>query len=487
MKHTLLIAFLAAASSSAAPLETVMVNTNGVQVAPSMLTLTNVVIQGFAFEDLDDVDISGRSIGDVPTWDGTNLVFAAPGGHDPVTLGADDIGSLVGQERTVSTNDVIRALTGATVPAALISNEEGVGLQASGTFSQIALTAGASSYVEANPKMVAPLFEGSGAGLYDIAATNLIGTIDGARLPAILPALDGSALTGVIPADASVTAAKTTIGGTPDGTKFLRDDWTWQAAAGGGIGGSTGGTDNLALRANGAGGATVQSSALQIDDATASTQQNVALVNADPATNSALVLTPKGTGALIFGPKPNAEASGGNARGTYAVDLQMTRNSASQVASGGSAVVIGAYNTASGVNAIAIGTSSQAIGAPGGAGQASLALGHGNVSSSWASYTFGEGNTSSAARSMAFGSGATADDLYSVVLGCWNTVSSDRQYQFKVRADNGITHQNGTGTMTFWGKLTTAPVSGVNAGDIYYNTTDNKHYGYNGSTWNAFY
>jgi hypothetical protein len=32
----------------------------------------------------------------------------------------------------------------------------------------------------------------------------------------------------------------------------------------------------------------------------------------------------------------------------------------------------------------------------------------------------------------------------------------------------------------------TAP-NGAQAGDVYYNSTDNKHYGYNGTTWNAFY
>jgi len=31
----------------------------------------------------------------------------------------------------------------------------------------------------------------------------------------------------------AVTAAKTSITGTPDETKYLRDDWTWQAVPGG--------------------------------------------------------------------------------------------------------------------------------------------------------------------------------------------------------------------------------------------------------------
>jgi hypothetical protein len=34
--------------------------------------------------------------------------------------------------------------------------------------------------------------------------------------------------------------------------------------------------------------------------------------------------------------------------------------------------------------------------------------------------------------------------------------------------------------------LASAP-TGAEAGDVYYNSTDNKHYGYNGTTWNAFY
>lgn len=32
-----------------------------------------------------------------------------------------------------------------------------------------------------------------------------------------------------------VTAAKTSITGTPDGTKYLRDDFSWQAASGSGL------------------------------------------------------------------------------------------------------------------------------------------------------------------------------------------------------------------------------------------------------------
>jgi len=115
-----------------------------------------------------------------------------------------------------------------------------------------------------------------------------------------------------------------------------------------GIGGTTGTVDNAVPRADGTGGYTVQGSDIVIDDATTSTQNNVAITNQHSGqTNSSLVLTPKGTGALIAGPKPDGTATGGNARGANAVDFQTSRTAATQVASGAnSAIVAGTNNTA---------------------------------------------------------------------------------------------------------------------------------------------
>jgi hypothetical protein len=64
-----------------------------------------------------------------------------------------------------------------------------------------------------------------------------------------------------------------------------------------------------------------------------SVQTNVTLSENTTETNSALVLTPKGTGAFILGPKPDGTATGGNARGARAVDLQTLRRRRTQVAS----------------------------------------------------------------------------------------------------------------------------------------------------------
>jgi hypothetical protein len=124
-----------------------------------------------------------------------------------------------------------------------------------------------------------------------------------------------------------------------------------------GIGGSTGATDNAILRADGTGAATLQNSDLNVDDATTTTQNNVAITNQHSGqTNSALVLTPKGTGAFIVGPKPDGTATGGNARGANAIDLQTSRDSNSKIASGvKSGVFAGEGNTASGQWAVVMG------------------------------------------------------------------------------------------------------------------------------------
>jgi hypothetical protein len=79
-------------------------------------------------------------------------------------------------------------------------------------------------------------------------------------------------------------------------------------------------------------------------------------------TNSALVLTPKGTGAFILGPKPDGTITGGNARGAGAVDLQLNRTAATQVANGANAVVLGGIrNTASGAQSSSLGGFSNSV------------------------------------------------------------------------------------------------------------------------------
>ena len=117
-------------------------------------------------------------------------------------------------------------------------------------------------------------------------------------------------------------------------------------------------------------------------------------------TNIPLVLQPKGTGALQA-QQTDSTATGGNARGDNAVDWQMIRQAASQVASGTySSIGGGAINTASGYNG-------------------TVAGGATNTSSS--TYSFVGGgylNTSSGANSsVTSGYGNTAGGFYNVIGG----------------------------------------------------------------------
>ena len=170
-----------------------------------------------------------------------------------------------------------------------------------------------------------------------------------------------------------------------------------------GIGGSTGATDNAILRADGTGGATLQNSDLIIDDATTTTQNNVTIANNHSQTDSAFVLCPKGTGAFIVSPtKPNGANSGGNARGTRAIDIQTGRDTANQVASVDRSICIGERLTASGFNTVVIGTASQAT------INSCIAIGNTQSATGEGSVCIGNNSTASGARSVSLGRLLTA-------------------------------------------------------------------------------
>lgn len=179
--------------------------------------------------------------------------------------------------------------------------------------------------------------------------------------------------------------------GTPSASTYLRGDGTW-ATISAGVGGSTGSVDNAVLRADGTGGATLQASAVVIPDnftASPNATVNHASVQATGATtNVSVSVVPKGTGSFSL-QVPDGTATGGNARGANAIDLQTSRSSASQVASGAGAVTIGAFNTSSGAYSVSIGLA--------------------NSSSGFASVAIGDGCTSSADVAIATGRNTSAD------------------------------------------------------------------------------
>jgi hypothetical protein len=190
--------------------------------------------------------------------------------------------------------------------------------------------------------------------------------------------------------------------------KFHFKDDTGAEFSVGTIAGTSGTVANAIIRADSTGGATVQSSDINVDDATTSTANNVAITNQHAGqTNSALVLTPKGTGAFILGPKPDGTATGGNARGSKAICLVGDRSTAAQVASGNNSVAIGYRAIASGATSVSIGDACTA------SGVSSFAGGSINLSSSVYSSALGRANVASGSSAFCAGANNTASGGFS--------------------------------------------------------------------------
>ena len=125
---------------------------------------------------------------------------------------------------------------------------------------------------------------------------------------------------------------------------------------------------------------------LEIGKQTNAATQNTAVIKAAGAdANIGIALTPKGNGA-ITAQVPDGTVAGGNARGEYAVDLQMLRVANTQVASGQySTVAGGVSNTASGWGStVAGGYNNKASGQ-----YSTVAGGYGNTASGEKSFVGG--------------------------------------------------------------------------------------------------
>lgn len=177
----------------------------------------------------------------------------------------------------------------------------------------------------------------------------------------------------------------------------------------------TGSVDNAVLRADGTGGATLQSSAIVFDDLyTASPNSTVNYVAMRPTggtTNVGVAIVPKGTGAFSLA-VPDGTTTGGTVRGANAVDLQTLRSTASSVASGVGSFAAGVSNTASGSSAVALGI----------------------------------GNTASGANSVAIGNFAIASGIYSNAFSrAWATGTDTFAHGFYALADRPgqYSHANG--------------------------------------------
>jgi hypothetical protein len=164
-------------------------------------------------------------------------------------------------------------------------------------------------------------------------------------------------------------------------------------------------------------------------DSTVTTQTSSVIQSS--TTNANLVIAPNGTGALLAN-IPDGTATGGNARGNFAVDFQQSRTASNQVSSGFGSTIIGGlnnrssgnYSTTSGNTNIASGVESTAFGAFNTAsGNTSFAVGNGATASGPSSFAQGT-STASAIHAVSLGSSNTASSSYSTVSGGQSNTAS---------------------------------------------------------------
>lgn len=269
------------------------------------------------------------------------------------------------------------------------------------------------------------IFSSGGGGVQTIGAgTNIV--VDNTNPSNPVVSVTGVALASHTHDAAAIitgTIATARLGsGTANNTTFLRGDQTW-ATVSGGVAGFIG-SQNTASPNN-----TVNASRLLVDAV---------------STNADAVIQPKGSGAFLA-QLPDSTATGGNKRGTYAVDFQRDRTANTQVASGSYATIVNGYrniasgnwstvvngtiNTASGSssfigggdNNTASGNNSAIVGGNGNtAGLYSFVGGGQSNSCNFGYSVISGGQTNSVGSSYATVSGGTANaanSQYSVVAG----------------------------------------------------------------------
>ena len=203
------------------------------------------------------------------------------------------------------------------------------------------------------------------------------------------------------------------------------------AASGGGLSG-TGSVDNAALRADGTGGATLQNSNLLINDnLTASpnnTVNHLCLETTGGTTNVSVSVKPKGSGAFCLN-APDGSASGGGARGAYAVDLTLSRFSSSWIASGDYSFSAGQSAKASGSDSVSLGKENTA------SGQCGFATGLNTQAQALCTATFGRESFASASYAFAHGYNASATQLgqYASAAGKFAADGDAQKVRFVVR------------------------------------------------------
>jgi hypothetical protein len=185
-------------------------------------------------------------------------------------------------------------------------------------------------------------------------------------------------------------------------------------------------------------------------------------------TNSGIALVPNGTGA-ITADVPDGTATGGNARGTNAVDFQTSRTTNTNVASGNFSTISGGQsnrasgphasviggegnssngfhsvtgglnNTASSERSVAIGNQNNSSGFG-----AVISIGNNNTASGTNSVSIGSSNNTSAQSGLSFGANNTVSGVGSIAIGANNIITGNG---FSLSRDSSITSPNGGTTL----------------------------------------
>jgi hypothetical protein len=173
------------------------------------------------------------------------------------------------------------------------------------------------------------------------------------------------------------------------------------------------------------------------------TTTNVAQLLANTtSTDGDIVLSPLGNGAILAR-VPDGTATGGNKRGSNAIDLSIIRNSATQVASGTRSINLAFSGTASGSYSVNLASYGTASGSPSvnlapygtASGNSSVNLATSGVASGSYSVNLAHYGTASGDYSTNLGYGGTASGQYSVNLAGSGVASGQLSTCFGYRGD----------------------------------------------------
>jgi hypothetical protein len=178
------------------------------------------------------------------------------------------------------------------------------------------------------------------------------------------------------------------------------------------------------------------------------------------ATNADFAVIPKGTGSILAAIPDNAP-TGGDKRGTNAVDLQTSRLLTIQVASGQSSVISGGENNRASGPLATIGggttnissnyrtTVSGGISNTASGIHATVGGGYNNQSTGEASFTVGEANTASGSRAVAIGQSNTSSGTNAVAIGQSNISSAQGSLAVNIgnTASGGFSFAGGNGSL----------------------------------------